>query len=89
MVVPLSRSDADAMFELQHDFDGALNKYREKKKQELAQGKSAELENEYESLQRYIDGCARGEIPDILINIQFAQAKCGVLETILKKRKSV
>ena len=79
----LSDTEKDYFDDLAQNFDSHIDKYKTQKEQELSQGKKDELEAELQGLEAYFDGCQRGEISDLVINIDFCYAKICALRQLL------
>ena len=80
---PLSDEEKNYYNDLKQNFDKHVEKYRALKEQELQQGKTAELEAELHRLADYYSGCMKGEISELLLNIDFCYAKVNVLKELL------
>ena len=80
---PLSDGEKDYYNDLEQNFDKHVEKYRQSKEQGLKDGKRAELESELKRLDEYYSGCMRGEISELLLNIDFCYAKVNVLKELL------
>ena len=79
----LSEEEKKYYNDLEQNFDKQVEKYRNLKEQELQQGKKAELEAELHRLAKYYSGCMKGEISELLLNIDFCYAKVNVLKELL------
>ena len=80
---PLSEEEKNHYNDLEQNFDKHVEKYRKIMEQELQQGKRAELEAELHRLAEYYSGCMKGEISELLLNIDFCYAKVNVLKELL------
>ncbi|MCK5660325.1 MAG: hypothetical protein KAH86_03125 [Methanosarcinales archaeon] len=79
----LSDTEKDYFETLEQNFDSHVSEYKKRKEQDLLQGKKNELEAELQRLEAYFDGCQRGEVSDLVINIDFCYAKICALRQLL------
>ena len=84
---PLSEGENEYYSNLEKNLSRHVEKYRNEKKQELQQGKREEMEAELGMLEGYYDACARNEVSDLVVNIDFCFAKISVLKEVLGKGK--
>lgn len=80
----LSDTEKDYFENLEQNFNLYVNEYKKRKDQELSQGKKNELEAELQGLEAYFDGCQKGEVSDLAINIDFCYAKICALRQLLE-----
>ena len=80
----LSENENQYYSDLEKNFTQHVDKYRNEKQQELQQGKEEELAVELQDLEEYYAICMRGEVSDLVVNIDLCGAKIGVLKELLK-----
>ena len=80
----LSENEKQYYNDLEKNFTQHVDKYRNEKQQELQQGKEEELAVELQNLEEYYAICMRGEVSDLVVNIDLCGAKIGVLKELLK-----
>lgn len=80
----LSENEKQHYSDLEQNFTQHIDKYRNEKQQELQQGKEKELTVELQNLEEYYALCMRGEVSDLIVNIDFCGAKIGVLKEIMQ-----
>lgn len=80
----LSENEKQYYSDLEKNFTQHVDKYRNEKQQELQQGKEEELAVELQDLEEYYAICMRGEVSDLVVNIDLCGAKIGVLKELLK-----
>ena len=80
----LSENEKQHYNDLEKNFTQHVAKYRNEKQQELQQGKEEELAVELQNLEEYYAICMRGEVSDLVVNIDLCGAKIGVLKELLK-----
>ena len=84
----LSENEKQHYSDLEKNFSQYVDKYRSVKQQELQQGKEEELAVELQDLEEYYVICMRGEVSDLVVNIDLCGAKIGVLKELLGIDKS-
>ena len=80
----LSENEKQHYNDLEKNFTQHVAKYRNVKQQELQQGKKDDLIVELQDLEEYYAICMRGEVSDLVVNIDLCGAKIGVLKELLK-----
>ena len=81
----LSENEKQHYSDLEKNFTQHVDKYRNEKQQELQQGKKEELAVELQNLEEYYAICMRGEVSDLIVNIDHCGAKIGVLKDLMHK----
>ena len=79
----LSENEKQYYSDLEKNFTQHVDKYRSAKQQELQQGKEEELAVELQDLEEYYAICMRGEVSDLIVNIDLCGAKIGVLKELM------
>ena len=79
----LSENEKQHYSDLEKNFTQHVDKYRDTKQQELQQGKEEELAVELQDLEEYYAICMRGEVSDLIVNIDLCGAKISVLKELL------
>ena len=85
MAKELSEHERSSLQDLREHFQEHVERYRETKERELAQGGRGKLQEELGNLEDYLEGCRRSEIDDVRINIEFCGAKVVVLREVLRE----
>ena len=80
----LSENEKQHYSDLEENFTQHVDKYRDSKQQELQQGKEEELAVELQDLEEYYAICMRGEVSDLIVNIDLCGAKISVLKELLE-----
>ena len=80
----LSENEKQHYSDLEKNFTQHVDKYRSVKQQELQQGKEEDLTVELQDLEEYYAICMRGEVSDLIVNIDLCGAKIGVLKELLE-----
>ena len=80
----LSENEKQHYSDLEKNFTQHVDKYRDTKQQELQQGKEEELAVELQDLEEYYAICMRGEVSDLIVNIDLCGAKISVLKELLE-----
>ena len=80
----LSENEKQYYSDLEKNFTRHVDKYRNEKQQELQQGKEKELAVELQKLEEYYALCMRGEVSDLIVNIDLCGAKIGILKELLE-----
>ena len=80
----LSENEKQYYSDLEKNFTQHVDKYRNEKQQELQQGKEEELAVELQKLEEYYAICMRGEVSDLIVNIDLCGAKIGILKELLE-----
>lgn len=78
----LSENEKQYYDDLEQNFTQHVDKYRNEKQQELQQGKEEELAVELQKLEEYYALCMKGEVSDLIVNIDLCGAKIGVLKEL-------
>lgn len=79
----LSENEKQYYSDLEQNFTQHVNKYRNEKQQELQQGEEEELAVELKDLEEYFALCMKGEVSDLIVNIDLCGAKIGILKELL------
>jgi hypothetical protein len=85
MAKELTEEEQCGMKDLEENFTEHIERYRIKRITHRESGKKTteDLQDELNDLEDYLEGCRNSEIDDVIINIEFASAKAGVLRRIL------
>ena len=80
----LSENEKQYYSDLETNFTQHVDKYRNEKQQELQQGKAEALTVELQDLEEYYALCMKGEVSDLIVNIDLCGAKIEVLKVLLE-----
>lgn len=80
----LSENEKQYYIDLEQNFAKHVDKYKNVKQHELQQGKEKELTVELQKLEEYYALYMKGEVSDLIVNIDLCGAKIGVLKELLE-----
>ena len=80
----LSENEKQYYSDLETNFTQHVDKYRNEKQQEFQQGKEEEMAVELQGLEEYYALCMKGEVSDLVVNIDLCGAKIDVLKELLE-----
>ena len=80
----LSENEKQYYSDLETNFTQHVDKYRNEKQQEFQQGKAEALTVELQDLEEYYALCMKGEVSDLIVNIDLCGAKIEVLKVLLE-----
>lgn len=75
----------DRWIESRSSLQERLREFREEKERDLEDGNTDVLRTELARLNGYLDALERGEVADVVANIEFCAQKARVLEQLLKR----
>ena len=80
----LSENEKQHYNDLEQNFAKHVDKYKNVKHHELQQGKEKELTVELQKLEEYYALYMKGEVSDLIVNIDLCGAKISVLKELLE-----